>query len=271
MPSSKPDAVVLSVTTDGDYQVKRFLVKHRSDSDYSIRYQINLSKLSSTFGGNSRELASLDAFIRSFMTDTLMRVKSVDITGFSSPDGVWKMNEALAENRAMDFKNYVDRKYGFSSKFNVMTSWVAEDWEMCRALVAGSQIPDKEDVLRILDGAWTPQQKEDALKKMPLAWGYMKQHILPPLRRVELTITYGEGTIVEQRMMIPKPRPVAQPATQCCDPCMVIDDSVTGMIIEMDDPGVDFDKKESKQERRKTRKEFRQLDQDYKKLEKELR
>lgn len=271
MSATKPDTVVLSVTTDGDYQIKRFLIKHRSDSDYSIRYQINLAKLSSTLDGNSQELANLTSFVQTLMADTLMHVNGVEIIGFSSPDGSWTMNETLAKNRAMDFKNYVDTKYGFSSKFDVTTSWVAEDWEMCRALVAQSQIPDKEDVLRILDGAWTSEQKEEALKKMPLAWGYMKQRILPSLRRVELTITYGEGTVVEQRMMIRKPQPVPQPRQECCDPCMIIDESVTGIIVEMDDPGVDFDKKELKHERRKTRKEFRELNHDYKKLEKELR
>ena len=38
--------------------------------------------------------------------------------------------------------------------------------------------------------------KELALKKIPAAWEYMIKHILPPLRRVELTINYGAGSIV---------------------------------------------------------------------------
>ena len=106
------DTVMLSETTDGDYLVRRFIVKRPGDTDYSVRYQINLAKLSSTLDGNSRELGDLDDFVGNLMKDTLMRVKSVEITGYSSPDGPLKFNETLARNRAQDFKNYVDRKYG---------------------------------------------------------------------------------------------------------------------------------------------------------------
>ena len=39
---------------------------------------------------------------------------------------------------------------------------------------------------------------------MPAAWSYLKKNVLPPLRRVELTIGYGAGSVVEQRTMIPQ-------------------------------------------------------------------
>ena len=35
------DTVMLSETTDGDYLVRRFIVKRPGDTDYSVRYQIN--------------------------------------------------------------------------------------------------------------------------------------------------------------------------------------------------------------------------------------
>lgn len=239
---------MLSETTDGDYLVRRFIIKRPGDTDYSVRYQINLAKLSSTLDGNSRELGDLDDFVGNLMKDTLMRVKSVEITGYSSPDGPLKFNETLARNRAQDFKNYVDRKYGFSNKYDVTVNAVAEDWEMCRSLVAKSEVPDKQSVLDILDGSRSPDAKELALKKMPSAWNYMKKNILPPLRRVELTINYGEGSVVEQRTMIPRPKPAPQPVCEPCG-CEVIDESITGIIVEM--PGSDVDYKKELREARK--------------------
>lgn len=243
MPASAADTVALSQTTDGDYLVRRFIVKHRGDADYSVRYQINLAKLSSTLDGNSRELAELDNFVGNLIRDTLMNVRSVEITGYSSPDGPLKLNETLARNRAQDFRNFVDKKYDFSSKYDVTTKSVAEDWEMCRSLVAHSSMPDKQSVLRIIDGSQSSEAKELALKKMPSAWEYMKKNILPPLRRVELTINYGEGSIVEQRTMIPRPAPQPEPACEPCR-CVVVDDSITGIIVEMPGEGVDFEKGE---------------------------
>ena len=121
---------------------------------------------------------------------------------------------------------------------------------MCRALVARSPVPDKQAVLGILDGKQSSDAKELALKKIPAAWEYMIKHILPPLRRVELTINYGAGSIVEQRTMIPKPKIAPQPAGQGCEPCgcEVVDESITGIIVEM--PGDTDYRKDLREARR---------------------
>ena len=256
VPAPAADTVMLSEATDGDYIVRRFLVKRQGDTDYSIRYQINLASLSAALDGNSRELDGLNAFVDNLMRDTLMNVKSVEITGYSSPDGPRAFNETLARNRARDFKSYVDKKYGFSKKYDVTLNSVAEDWEMCRTLVAQSSVPDKQAVLGILDGRQSPDQKELALKKMTAAWDYMKENILPPLRRVELTIDYKVNSIVEQRMLIskPKPQPAPQPA-QPAEPYVVVDEQVNGIIVEM--PNEHEYKKEVREESREARKEAR--------------
>lgn len=236
----RADTVLLSESIDGNYMIRRYRVVRTGDSDYSIRYLINLSRLNTSLNGNSKELAQLNAFMDEVMKDTVMRVNSVTITGYASPDGPHAFNERLARARAQDFKNYVDRKYGFSRKFNVRTDAVAEDWEMTRMLVEQSSIPDKAAVLRVIDGTSDLQVKEQRLKEMPAAWEYMKTNILPPLRRVELVMNYGEGTVFEQRTMIRRPEPAPQPepcpeVRQQCPPCeeIIIDEQINGIIVEM--------------------------------------
>ncbi|MDE6375022.1 MAG: hypothetical protein K2L09_04680 [Alistipes sp.] len=242
---AKADTVMLSETTDGDYIVRRGIVERQADSDYSVRYLINLATLNAALGGNTRELDELNSFVSGMMGDSLVKVNSVVITGYASPDGPENFNEQLARNRARDFRNYVDKKYGFSKKFNVRTESVAEDWAMCRRLVAESSMPDKQAVLRVIDGTQSSEAKEHALKQMPEAWNYMVEHILPPVRRVAMTINYDEGSFVEQRTRIVKPKPAPAPAPrpvveQPCPPaepcrCGEIDESITGLIVEMPD------------------------------------
>lgn len=254
VPAPAADTVLLSETADGDYMVRRFLVKSRNDTDYSVRYRINLATLNAALSGNSKELDELNAFVGDLTKDTLKQVSAVTITGYSSPDGPVKFNEALAARRANDFKAYLDRKYDFSKKYKVTVNSVAEDWEMCRTLVAQSSMPDKQAVLGILDGRQSPDQKELALKKMTAAWDYMKENILPPLRRVELTIDYKVNSIVEQRTLIPKPKPTPQPA-QPAEPYVVVDEQVSGIIVEM--PNEHEYKKEVREESREVKKEAR--------------
>lgn len=250
------DTVVLSETTDGDYLVRRFIVRRQDDSDYSVRYQINLARLSSSFDDNSRELDALNGFVENLMRDSLMHVRSVVITGYSSPDGPLPYNEKLAADRARDFRDYLDGKYDFSRKFDVQVRSVAEDWEMCRALVAKSSVPDKQQVLSILDGARSDNAKEAALKKLPAAWQYMRRNILPPLRRVELEIVYGEGRVVEQRTMIRKPEPPCPPAPAC--PYEVIDETITGIIFAMPESETTDYEKVLREERREIARESRE-------------
>ena len=251
-PAPAADTVLLSETTDGDYIVRRFLVKSRNDTDYSVRYRINLATLNAALSGNPQELDELNAFVGDLAKDTLKRVSAVTITGYSSPDGPVKFNEALAARRANDFKAYVDKKYGFSKKYKVTVNSVAEDWEMCRTLVAQSSMADKQAVLSILDGRQSPDQKELTLKKMTSAWDYMKANILPPLRRVELTIDYKVNSIVEQRTLIPKPKPAPQPA-QPAEPYVVVDEQVSGIIVEM--PNEHEYKKDMREESKEMKKE----------------
>ena len=235
------DTVLLSETTDGNCIVRRFLVKSRNDADYSVRYRINLATLNAALSGNPKELDELNAFVADLAKDTLKQVSAVTVTGYSSPDGPVKFNEVLAARRANDFKAYLDRKYGFSKKYKVTVNSVAED---------------KQAVLGILDCRQSPDQKELALKKMTAAWDYMKENILPPLRRVELTIDYKVNSIVEQRMLIskPKPQPAPQPA-QPAEPYVVVDEQVNGIIVEM--PNEHEYKKEVREESREARKEAR--------------
>lgn len=247
-PTPGADSVLLSETTEGDYIVRRYLVRSSGDADFTMHYRISLATLDTSLGGNPKQLGDLNAFLSGLVGDTLRKVQSVTITGYSSPDGPVQLNEKLAAQRAQDFKAYADSKYGLSERYTVRVNSVAEDWKMCRTLVAQSQIPDRTAVLQIIDGTQTPEQKELALEKLPAAWNYMKANILPPLRRVEVMIAYADGNIVEQRTLKPKPAPAPAPETY-----EVVDETITGVIVEMPES-----KKEMREEHRTAAREAKQ-------------
>lgn len=247
-PAPGADSVLLSETTEGDYIVRRYLVRSSGDADFTMHYRISLATLDTSLGGNPKQLGDLNAFLSGLVGDTLRKVQSVTITGYSSPDGPVQLNEKLAAQRAQDFKAYADSKYGLSKRYTVRVNSVAEDWKMCRTLVAQSQIPDRTAVLQIIDGMQTPEQKELALEKLPATWNYMKANILPPLRRVEVMIVYADGNIVEQRTLKPKPAPAPAPESY-----EVVDETITGVIVEMPES-----KKEMREEHRAAAREAHQ-------------
>ena len=86
---SCPDSVLISKRTDGNYEVRQYLVRGKNvqEADFTVHFPINSSKMSESFSDNSAEIKALKAFVVKFK-DTLMRVKSVKISGWASPDGL---------------------------------------------------------------------------------------------------------------------------------------------------------------------------------------
>lgn len=229
----RPDTVLLSAELDGACLVRKYLVKQRCDlnSDYAVRYRMDVAQLSATLAGNARELNDLQAFIDRIAQDESLRVTEVSITGYASPDGSYGPNERLARKRAEDFRNYVDSEYGLSARYPLTVSAVVDDWRSAVPAVEASSIPSKEEVLRILNGDDTAAVKEMRLKRLPSAWNYMRRRILPPMRHVEMAVTYEKSRVVTERTPVPLPEVERIIHTTY----IIVDDQPDGLIIDMDE------------------------------------
>ena len=199
-PASCPqaDTVLLSADVDGTYLVRKYLVKQHADrnSDYAVRYQVDVAQLSSTLAGNARQLDDLQAFIDKVSQDKSLRVTGVTITGYASPIPV-----------------------------------SASPWRAAVPAVEASSIPSKQEVLQILNGSDKATVKEMRLKRLPAAWNYMRRHILPPMRHVEMAFTYDKSSVVTERTPIPLPE--VEPVIHAT--YILVDDQPDGLIIDMDE------------------------------------
>lgn len=251
--SQSGDTVLLSKYADGDYTVSRVLV--RSDTpataQYDVRYAINNSVMSASTANNASELNDMADFVGELPADTLLRVQTVVITGYASPDGPQALNRNLAAARARNFAAYLDKNYKLSSNYKVVVNSEPLDWTACRDAVAASSVPSRSEVLAIIDGNLPHSEKEARLKRLPGVWDYLAANILPPMRRADVTMTYGRDRLLTLRTLDRKcdPAPArlvsntepCPPATDsspcgCQSPCRcgcVVEDEVTGIIIEM--------------------------------------
>ena len=153
------------------------------------------------FGDNHRELTRLDGFIRRAFSDTLIYVRSVRLTGYSSIDGAYAVNEALAKTRVEGMRRYLDREYGLSSRYPLRTEYVAEDWETLRQLIASSTYGWRESALQIIDHTAVFNGREGRLMSLNGGTPYreMNQRFFSQLRRVEIQVEYDLRRIIEQR------------------------------------------------------------------------
>ena len=113
---------------------------------------------------------------------------SVEISAYASPDGGVKLNDALAERREVNTRNYLNNELRRRQiDIPVDARYTAQDWEGFRELVSKSNLQDKELVLRVLSMYTDPEQREREIKNISTVFKSLADEILPQLRRSRLT------------------------------------------------------------------------------------
>lgn len=241
--STSKDSLLLSKVQRGDKVTERYLVRNADNgtSEFDMLYPINNSTLQSSFSTNADAIAALDRFVEQ-AADTTMHITKVVVVGYASPDGVESKNMALANARAASVATFVTKQ---CPKSNVETKAMTYHWADCIPTVEGMNLPDKSQVIAILNSTTHSElEKQAELEKLQNAWIIFKNTILPPMRHSELNVAYSNDKIVERIYTIPQPQPKPQVSTQTVAqtkpqaeqkryPVAVVETDETGIIVEV--------------------------------------
>lgn len=154
-----------------------------------IQFAVNSTKLDPGLDSNDVELRALTAKMDSICNDLDMLVVSVDFTGYASPDGPYAGNDRLASGRVVALRDYLQRECKLPADI-MSVSAVPEDWNGLRAAIAASDLDDKAELLDIIDSSDGYDSKEAALRRHSDSWKYLKENVLPDLRRTRFRIDY---------------------------------------------------------------------------------
>jgi tetratricopeptide (TPR) repeat protein len=177
-----------------------------------INYLINSSNVRSSELSDDDMKALFDT-IKSKSGDTSYVFVELDVQAYASPDGELTLNENLADNRAKSAGNAVKsklRKYkvndGDQSFYNLMGK--GEDWDGFKAKMQASDIEDKDLIIRVLQMYDDPVKREAEIKNLSETYLEVKEQILPPLRRSQISLLMDKvGRSDEQIMMAVKNDP----------------------------------------------------------------
>ncbi len=141
---------------------------------------------------NSADMQAIKASIVDLATDFENKVlDDIQISAYASPDGKMDLNHDLSvgreENAAKYMKNELKKAKleGF-----VDSEYTAEDWEGFSELVASSNLPDKELILRVLSMYEDPEEREKQIRNISAVYSDLADEILPKLRRARVTLNY---------------------------------------------------------------------------------
>ena len=141
---------------------------------------------------NSDQMKSFTETLKDVNTDVENKVlENIEVSAYASPDGALDLNSRLATQREKNTEDHVNKLLK-KNKVDayVDTEYTAEDWEGFQELVAGSNIPDKEIILRVLSMYDEPEAREREIKNISTIYSELAEEILPQLRRARLTLNY---------------------------------------------------------------------------------
>lgn len=134
--------------------------------------------------------------VRSVLEGSGTTITSVDVKGFTAPEGDYKKNEKQGAKRALSLKNYL-RQNRVSGKSPLEVSWAAEDWDSITSLVKKSDMVLRDATLDIINSVDVVKGREKVL--MGLSGGtpykYLTEKIFPQVCRVEYDINYSQETV----------------------------------------------------------------------------
>lgn len=142
------------------------------------------------YDGNAVRKQTMMQWVNSFRSNSDMRLEKVVVTGYCSPVGSFTYNEWLAKERAVRVKQWLVEK-GINAQM-IQTNSVSEDWAGLRQVVGQTNgFPDKEAVMRVLDGNFTDLQRKAMLRKLPV-YEYLLLQVYPDLQKVTCLFYYTQ-------------------------------------------------------------------------------
>lgn len=166
-------------------------VKTRSISGEAyVNFPVNKTDIRPDYIDNRVELGKITATIDSVKGDADMRITSLSIKGYASPEGGYDNNERLAKGRTEALKRYVSNLYKFGDGF-IKTSYEPENWQGLRDYVAASNLAGKDGILAIIDSSLAPDAKEQKIRtEYPGDYRFILDNCYPRLRRSDYRVEY---------------------------------------------------------------------------------
>ena len=158
-------------------------------TDAQIKFLVNQSAIRGS-EKKTEAMVALTKAIKEAKAAENKEFKSIEISSYASPEGELDWNEKLSNRRGEASSKYINRELKkLKASVNIDSKFTAEDWDGFQKLVEASSIEDKAVILRVLSMYTDPQQREQEIKNIAVAYKAIAEEILPELRRSKMTLT----------------------------------------------------------------------------------
>ena len=164
-----------------------------------VAFPVNRTELLIDFRDNRRELSQLKHTIDSVINSPNIEIHSITIKGFASPEGSYASNEQLARGRTNSLSHFIASQSNIAPEL-IHTDYEPEDWQGLRRHVAYMQLPDREELLKLIDADMDPDEKlyKIATTHTP-SFRILLEQVFPLLRHTDYQISYTRKNVTEHQ------------------------------------------------------------------------
>ena len=177
------------------YKKRGMIVKANDSQNFRLKFEVGKESLNLSDSTTLVERDKLLSMFRGYAANTEVEVLGITVKGYSSPEGVYARNTVLSQGRTNNIVNLIKREFPrfsrdvkaeFDEHKNVVT-WgvVAEVMEKDPAQESQRYAQIIKEVVAQKNG-FDAQQAE--LRKDKDLWNYVKDNVLPSVRRVEVSV-----------------------------------------------------------------------------------
>lgn len=156
-----------------------------------LDFPVNQTVIYPDYRRNPVELAEINRTLNLVKDNPDTEITGIELHGYASPEGSYANNTRLAKGRSDALKSYIIKEYGLGNAlFKVQST--PEDWSGLRAYVEKSDLPQKAQILEIIDSHYNNPDTQEARIKALNANTYqiLLRDCYPALRHTDYVIRY---------------------------------------------------------------------------------
>lgn len=163
-----------------------------------IKYRQGDSNIDPNFEDNAGELNKIISDLIRLSSDPKVKIKSITITGYGSPEGGFNINKVISDKRAKNYVSYISestlKKIPYD--INLRVSSEPEDWDGLKKMLNDNiktDVANFTKAIKIIDSIPIFDGREKAIMMLNNGdtYRYMLINMFPKLRRTEYRIEYA--------------------------------------------------------------------------------
>jgi tetratricopeptide (TPR) repeat protein len=203
--------IVTPLMVNKDFKVVYAKDELKRVNENTFVAQINYEKGKSVVRPNElkeKDIVDLSKWFTSAQTNSKISIKSINVTGFASPEGEEDKNNTLSTDRAnagktiaLNLAKKAKNDKAQTEIYNLVGR--GEDYEgFKRELQASTSINNDEKnlVIRVLEMYKDPATREKEMQNMGKTFSDLDKNIFPKLRRSEISVVYDLAGLTDEEL-----------------------------------------------------------------------